>query len=346
MNLRQLAEALGAELTGSRGTEKVLGITGLGNAAAGHVASVGSEARRREAEEGPALALIAPLGLSGSAKPLIQAASVQLAYARALALLAPASGGPAAGVDPTAQIGSNVVIGEGAAIGAHAVVGDGAEIGRGAQVYPLVALGRGAAVGEESVIHPNVTIYERVRIGARVVVQAGTVIGSEGFGYVQDGDRHVRMPHIGTVIIEDEVEIGANVTIDRGTTGATVIGQGTKIDNLVHVAHNVKVGGNCILAGQVGISGSVTLGDGVMMAGQAGVVDHVAVGDGAQGAARAGILSDVPSGAVVMGMPARPRGEQLRIEAATRRLPELVRQVRELRRQVSELQRRLEDDSD
>ncbi|UCC68553.1 MAG: UDP-3-O-(3-hydroxymyristoyl)glucosamine N-acyltransferase [Armatimonadota bacterium] len=346
MNLRDLAAALGAELTGSSGEEEVLGITGLGNAAAGHVAYVEGEARLGQAEAGPALALIAPLALRESAKPLLRVRNARLAYARALSLLGPAGGRLPPGVHPTAQVGADVVSENGAAVGAYAVIGDGARIGRGAQIHPLVAVGRGVVVGEESVIYPNVTLYDGVQLGARVIVHSGSVIGSDGFGYAQDGERHVKIPHVGTVIIEDDVEIGANVSIDRGTTGATVIGQGTKIDNLVQVAHNVKVGRNCILAGQVGISGSVTLGDGVMLAGQAGIADHTNVGEGARGAARAGIMSDVPAGTVVMGMPARPRGEQLRIDAAARGLPDLVRQVRELTRRVAELEKRLSDSSD
>ncbi len=346
MKLRELAEALGAELTGASGEQEVLGITGLENAAAGHVAYVEDETRLHAAENGPALALIAPLALETSAKPLLRVRNARLAFARALALLARSGGRLPAGVHPTAQIGADATIEEGAAVGAFAVIGEGARVGRGAQIHPLVVVGAGAVVGEESVLHPNVTLYDGVRIGARVIVHAGSVIGSEGFGYAQDGERHVRIPHIGTVIVEDDVDIGANVTIDRATTGATVIGQGTKIDNLVQVAHNVRIGKNCVLAGQVGISGSVTMGDGVMLAGQAGIADHVNVGAGAGGAARAGIMSDVPPGTIVMGTPARPRGEQLRVEAAARRLPELVRQVRELTRRLAELEQRLKDRSD
>ncbi len=346
MNLRELADELGAELVGSDGEEEVAGIRGLESAAPGHISYVEDEARLRQAEDGPALALIAPAALRESVKPLLLVANPRLAYARALGLLGHAEGRLPAGVDASARVGADVVIEEGAAVGAYAVVGDGARIGRESQIHPLVVVGSGVTVGPECVIHPNVTLYDGVRLGARVIVHAGTVIGSAGFGYVQDGDRHVRIPHTGTVVVGDDVEIGANVTIDRGTTAATVIGEGTKIDNLVQVAHNVKVGRNCILAGQVGISGSVTLGDGVMMAGQAGIVDHVSVGDGARGAARAGIMSDVPSGTVVMGAPARPRGEQLRIDAAARRLPELLRLVRGLARRVADLEKRLRGPSD
>jgi UDP-3-O-[3-hydroxymyristoyl] glucosamine N-acyltransferase len=226
----------------------------------------------------------------------------------------------------------------GAAIGACCVIGAGAVLGRKVQVHPLVAIGAGVQVGDDTILYPHVTLYDGVCIGARVVIHAGTVVGSSGFGYVPEGEHLVAMPHVGTVIVEDEVEIGAGVTIDRATLGATVIGQGTKVDNLVQIAHNVHIGRNCLLAGQVGISGSVVMGDGVILGGQAGVADHLTMGDGAAGGARAAVMQSVPAGAVVYGMPAHPRAEQLRIDAATRRLPELLRTLRRLERRVAELE--------
>jgi len=344
MTLRELAKALGAELVGSTGEEQVLGVCGLDSPAPGHVAYAEDKARLAQGESGPALALIAPQEIRTSHKPLLRVPNARLAYARALAMFAPLDRLPA-GVHPSAQIGPDVEIGEHVAVAPYCVIGDGAKLARGVQVHPLVVVGRRVVVGEESVIFPHVTLYDGVRLGARVTVHAGTVIGSDGFGYVWDEERHVKVPHIGTVVVEDDVEIGANVTIDRGTTGATIIGSGAKIDNLVQIAHNVNIGRNCIVAGQVGISGSVTLGDGVMLAGQVGIVDHITIGEGAAAAARAAIMSDVPPGAVVMGLPARPRGEQLRIEAATRRLPDLVRRVRELTKRLSDLEKRLGEDS-
>jgi UDP-3-O-[3-hydroxymyristoyl] glucosamine N-acyltransferase len=353
MTLQQLAEALGAELTGGHGEAPVLGISGLDNAAPGYVAYVENDRGLAQAEAGPALALIAPLTMPQRTKPLLRVANPRLAYARALRLSAPPRLLPA-GVHPTAVIGPGTAFGEaagaraeqspaaaGVAIGAYCVIEGQCRIGEGTRIHPFAAIGQGVHIGPNCEIYPHVTIHDHTVIGADVVIHPGAVIGSAGFGYAQDGERHVHIPHIGNVVVEDQVEIGANVTIDRATTGSTVIGQGTKIDNLVHIAHNVRIGRHCLLAGQVGISGSVTIGDHVVLAGQAGVTDHVLVGERVRAAARSAIIGDVPPGAVVWGCPARPRGEQLRIDAATSRLPELVRTVRDLVRRLSELEAKL-----
>jgi UDP-3-O-[3-hydroxymyristoyl] glucosamine N-acyltransferase len=344
MTLRELAEALGAELIGGGEGEEVLGAAGLEDVGAGEVTYVEGERRLAEAEASPALAVIARPDLTPSRKPALRVENPRLAFARALALLYPQPR-MSPGVHPSAQVGDGVVLGDGVAVGAYAVLGDGAQVGRNTQLHPLVSVRPGVVIGEECVIFSNVTLYERIRLGDRVVIQSGAVVGSAGFGYVWDGERHVWLPHVGRVIVEDDVDIGANTTIDRGTTGDTVIGAGTKIDNLVQVAHNVTVGKNCILAGQVGISGSVTLGDGVVLAGQVGVADHVHIGRGANAGAGSDIMRDVPEGTVVLGRPARPIDEQLRIDAAAARLPDLVREVRALRKKVSELEERLKDPS-
>ncbi|HUU54323.1 MAG TPA: UDP-3-O-(3-hydroxymyristoyl)glucosamine N-acyltransferase [Armatimonadota bacterium] len=340
MTLRELAEALSAELVGAAGDEEVTGVSGLDGAAPGVVVFVEEERRLALAEGGPALAAIAPAEARVSQKPLLRAANPRLAFAQALAVFYPAPR-LEPGLDPTARIGAGVVLGEEVAVGAYAVIGEGTRVGRGTQIHSLVSIGREVSIGEECVIFPNVTIYDGVQIGARVVLHAGSVIGSAGFGYVWDGERHVWLPHVGTVVIEDEVEVGANAAIDRGTTGVTRIGKGTKIDNLVQVAHNVQVGEHCLLAGQVGISGSVTLADGVVLAGQAGVSDHVKMGERAIGAAGADIIREVPAGEVVLGRPARPIKQQMRIDAAAGRLPELVQKVRGLEKRVKELEKRV-----
>lgn len=345
MTLRELADRLNAELIGASGEEEVEAVTGLGEAAPGSVVFAENKRHLELAESSPALAVIVPPDLGESPKPLLIAANPRLGFARALALIhPPARLSP--GIHPTARIGEGVVIGEGVAVGAYAVVEDRARIGDDTQIHPLASIGRDVAIGDECVIFPHVTLCDGVELGQRVVIHPGAVVGSAGFGYVWDGEKHLWMPHVGTVIIEDDVEIGANSAIDRGTTGATRIGKGTKIDNLVQVAHNTVIGKNCLLAGQVGISGSVTLEDGVMLAGQAGVSDHIKMGAGSAGAAGADIIREVPAGEVVLGRPARPIKQQMRIDAAAARLPDLLRELRELRRRVADLEKRVRQGGD
>jgi UDP-3-O-[3-hydroxymyristoyl] glucosamine N-acyltransferase len=343
MTLKELAETLGVELRGANGDEQVLAVAGLDDVGPGSVTYAQDERRLAQAEATPALAVIALQGLQHSSKPLLLSANPRLTFARALALMHPLAERLAPGVHPTAQLGRGVSLGEGVAIGAYSIIGDGVQIGARTQLHALVSIGAGTSVGSDCVLYSNVTLYHRVRLGSRVVVHAGSVIGSPGFGYVWDGEQHVWIPHVGTVIVEEEVEIGANSCVDRGTTGATIIGRGTKIDNLVQVAHNVVIGRNCLIAGQVGISGSVTLEDGVVLAGQAGVADHVIMRRGSIGAAGADIIRDIPPEQVVIGRPARPIKQQMRIDAAAARLPDLVQEIRRLRKRIEELEKWLGD---
>jgi UDP-3-O-[3-hydroxymyristoyl] glucosamine N-acyltransferase len=231
---------------------------------------------------------------------------------------------PRAEVDPSATIGADV------AVGAMAVIGAGAEIGSHSIVGPGCVVAAGAVVGKDCRLHANVTLYPGVRLGDRVILHAGAVIGSDGFGYATEGARHVKIPQVGDVVIEDDVEIGANSCVDRAALGTTRIGRGTKIDNLVQIGHNCEVGANSILCGQVGLGGSTVIGEGVMIGGQAGFRGHMRVGNGARIGGGSGVTSSVPEGATVAGYPHMDASRWRRTMIAVRSLPELLRRVRRL----------------
>lgn len=241
---------------------------------------------------------------------------------------------PAAGVSERATIEHGVVIGEGAAVGPGCWIGSGARIGAGSVIYPNVFIGAGVTVGEQAIIYPNVVIYRRCEIGSRVIIHAGCVIGADGFGYAPGECGLRKFPHIGIVRIEDDVEIGANSTVDRAKFGATVIGRGTKIDNLVHIAHNVRIGRNCVIVALSGIAGSVEIGDGVTLAAQTGVKDNVRIGDGCVVAARGGVIGDLAERSTVSGFPARDHRTEVRMQAMQLRLPEMLQRIRELEKEV------------
>lgn len=228
---------------------------------------------------------------------------------------------PSAVVHPTASVDADVCI------EAFVVVEAGAKVGRGAWVGSHSVIGAGATLGQDVRLYPQVTLYPGVTLGDRVAVHSGARIGSDGFGYVYRDGVHQKLPHVGGCVIGNDVEIGANSTIDRGSIDQTVIGDGTKIDNLVHVAHNVRIGRLCLLAAQVGIAGSVRVGDGVVMAGQVGVSGHVTIGDKATLTAQAGIFGNIPAGEMWGGFPARPHKESLRGYAALSKLPEWMKRV-------------------
>jgi UDP-3-O-[3-hydroxymyristoyl] glucosamine N-acyltransferase len=263
--------------------------------------------------------------------PAIVARNVHSALARLLPELYPEAT-PAPGVHPTAVIAPDARLGTGVTVGPFAVIGASAEIGDAARIGAHVVIGERCVVDAAVVLHPHVTLYPGVRIGARSIVHSGTRLGVDGFGYAWDGSGHRKVPQVGHCVIGADVEIGANVTIDRGSIGATEIGDGVKIDNLVHLGHNVRVGPHSIIVAQVGVAGSTTIGTGVTIGGQAGIGGHVTIGDRATVAAQAGVFGDLAGGAVYSGYPARPHRESLRGQAAVARLPKLIERIRALER--------------
>jgi UDP-3-O-[3-hydroxymyristoyl] glucosamine N-acyltransferase len=237
---------------------------------------------------------------------------------------------PTPGVAATARIGKGATLGERVSIGEYAVIGAGAKIGADAVIGAHSVVGEAASVGTSSRLWPGVTIYPRAAVGDRVVIHSGARIGCDGFGYVFREGAHTKIPHVGRCIIGDDVEIGANTTIDRGSIDDTVVGRGTKIDNLVHIAHNVRIGEKCLIMAQVGIAGSVTIGDGAILAGQAGISGHLDIGAGARLAAQAGVFGDVPAGETWSGYPARPHRDSLRASAALFKLAGMIRRLEKL----------------
>lgn len=322
MKLSALAAAIGAEVGGADDVE-VSHIADPAHAGPGAMVMVRDARGLDRAEASGAAALLLPAGLSSARLPFLRAPDVRLALARALTLLHPASA-VSPGIHPTAVVAPGARLGSGVTIGPHCVLGAESTIGDGVVVHAGCVIGERVNIGERSVLFPRVTIYARCALGRRVILHSGVVIGADGFGFVRDGAVQVRIPHIGTVVIEDDVEVGANTTIDRATIGETRIGAGTKIDNLVQIAHNVIVGPRTLIVAQVGIAGSAVVGADVVLAGHVGVVDHVTIGDGAQVLAKALVARDVPPGAVVSGQPARPHREQLKLQAALARVPDLL----------------------
>jgi UDP-3-O-[3-hydroxymyristoyl] glucosamine N-acyltransferase len=276
----------------------------------------------------------------GSAAPcaVIRSKSPYLTFARAAQVLSPDKP-PAAGVHATASVATDAAVDATATISAFAVVGAGARVGARTIVHPHVVIGDGATIGEDCILHAHVSIRERCVLGARVIIQNGAVIGSDGYGFAQRADgTHEKIPQTAPVVIEDDVEIGANTTIDRPAVGETRIKAGTKIDNLVQIGHGVVLGRNVLLAAQVGIAGSTVLGDNVVFGGQVGVGGHLKIGDGAKAVGQSGITNSVDAGAFVSGYPAIDNSEWRRSSAVFRKLPDMRRQLRALEARLEKLE--------
>jgi UDP-3-O-[3-hydroxymyristoyl] glucosamine N-acyltransferase len=335
VKLCELAGKLGCELLGD-GEVELTGVSGLDEAGPGDLTFLANARYAPRLAATRAAAAIVPPG-HDAALPRLVSANPYLAFARAVALILPPAR-PAAGVHPAAQVHPTAVLGEGVHVGALAVVGARASVGDRTVLHPHVVLYDDVVVGEDCVLHSAVQVREGCRLGHRVVVQNAAVIGGDGFGFAKDGDgRYHKFPQVGTVVVEDDVEIGALTAIDRAALGETRIGRGTKIDNLVQVGHSVTVGADTVLCGQVGIAGSSKVGSNVTLAGQVGVAGHLTIGDGVIATAQTGIPSSVEKGALVSGYPAIDNRSWLKASAVFARLPELQKRLRELERRVESL---------
>ncbi|MCS7158125.1 MAG: UDP-3-O-(3-hydroxymyristoyl)glucosamine N-acyltransferase [Blastocatellia bacterium] len=337
----EIAEFVGGRLIGEAKRE-ISGVASLDAATEHEIAFVDSEAHRPMAERSRAGCLIVPEGLHLPGRTLIVVAHPRRAFADVVLLFHPPLR-PAPGIHPTAILGEGVILGEDVTIGPYVVLEREVRIGARTQIGAGVYVGARSTIGEEAIVHPNVTIYHDVHIGARVIIHSGSVIGSDGFGYFLVEGRYRKFPQVGSVIIEDDVEIGAGVCIDRGTLGATRIGRGVKIDNLVQIAHNVTIEEDSVIAAQTGIAGSTYIERGVQIGGQVGIADHVRIGERAIIGAQAGIPSGkkIRAGEFVWGTPARPMREFKEQYAHVSRLPHLWKRVAALSAELEELRRLL-----
>jgi UDP-3-O-[3-hydroxymyristoyl] glucosamine N-acyltransferase len=341
VTLAEVAKLIGGEVVGDDSTE-LAGVAGIKEARKGELTFVSNPRYERYVANTSASAVVVSRDYAASARPdgtsLIVVDDPYDAFARAMTLFAPEGDIVSDGVHPSAVVAESAILGEGISIGANVVVMDDATIGDGTTIHAGSFVGRSVAVGRETTIYPNVTIRNGCVLGDRIIVHPGTVIGSDGFGFALSGCSHTKVPQIGNVVIEDDVEIGANVCIDRATLGSTRVCRGSKIDNLVQVAHNVVIGDGSIIVAQVGISGSTRIGRGVVLAGQAGLGGHIEIGDGAIVAAQAGVTKSVPSGERVSGYPARRHSAAKRQYAFIEHLPKLVGRVKELESRISKLE--------
>lgn len=331
----QLAQQLGAELVGD-GSLEITSFAPADRAQPGQLTFAENQAYLAKAEQSGASAMLVGEDVTSSTKALLRVKNPRVAFAKVLPLFFPAAQFPA-GVHPTAVVAQSAQIDPTVHIGPHCVVGERVKLGARSALLGGNHVGADAQIGEDVRLFQNVVVYPRSQIGNRVHVHAGTVIGSDGFGYVFDAGKHLKILQIGNVIIHDDVEIGSNACIDRGALGSTVIGRGTKIDNLVQVAHNVVVGEGCLLAGQSGIAGSTRFGNYVVIAAQAGVAGHLKIGNQVIIAGQSGVMNDIPDGEKWFGSPAGPDRDTKRQFIVARRLPEMLRRLNELEKKLAEI---------
>lgn len=338
--LSEIAVIIDGEVVGDEDIY-ISGICGIKEAKDGDITFLANPKYAPLMKETKASAIITSFDIESAPKPIIRTKNPSLAFTKLIQIFSPVNIRHPKGIDKSAFISDTAMIGKDVAVGAHAYISNGVQIKDATIIYAGTFIGEDSKIGRNSLVYPNVTIRENVTIQDRVIIHSGTVIGSDGFGYESVEGVHHKIPQIGTVVVEDDVEIGANVAIDRARFGKTIIGAGTKIDNLVHVAHNVVIGKNCIIVAQVGISGSTTLGDNVVLAGQVGTVGHITIGDNAIVMAQSGVSKSVPANTHMFGYPARPLDEAKRINAAIGLLPKLYDKVKKLEKEISELKEKM-----
>ena len=341
-SVHEVAEMVRGKVVGD-GEVRITGLGGIAEAVDGDLTFLGSPRFLSHLQTTGAAAVLVPEHcVNGTKKPLIQVLDPYRAFTLMLSEIEAETLKHPTGIHPTAVVGKNVTLGKGVALDAHVTLSDGCNIGDGAILYAGVYVGRGASIGAGTVIYPNTTIREGVALGARCLIHNNASIGSDGFGFQSANGARAKVPQVGCVIVGDDVEIGANSSVDRATCGETRIGDGTKIDNLVQIGHNVKIGKHCTISGSSGIAGSATIGDHVTIGGMVGVGDHVEIGDNVMVGGRSGVTKSVEAGRVVSGFPVRDHDESRRIVAGQRRLPQALRKIRQLEERLKLLEQRLD----
>ncbi len=335
VTLDDLGRLVGGKVTGD-GKTVIRAVNGIKDAGPGDITFLANAKYAPLLADTKASAVIVAEGTSAPI-PALAVRNPDLAFGRIAEHLQGPAPRPAPGVHPSAVVAASATLGKNVSIGAGTVVEENASIGDNTVLHAQVYVGRDAVVGADTLVWPQVVIRERCRVGARVILHSGTVIGSDGFGYATDQGVHHKIPQVGIVVVENDVELGANVTVDRARFGRTVIGQGTKIDNLVQIGHNVVLGQGCLLVSQAGIAGSTRLGNYVVMAGQSGLIGHLDIGDQAIITAQSGLTKDVPAGGVMSGSPATDRRTHLKELAALSKLPEALQEIRKLRQELEAL---------
>lgn len=331
LTAQRIAELVRGELLGD-GLARVYSVAPIDRAGPGSITFLGSAKYMGRLEGCSASVILVVPELADATSRLPARVVVSKPQEALLSLLPELYPEPAVipGIDQSARLGPGVSLGKAVSIGPGVILGAGVRLGDRVAIGAHSVVGDGVEIGDDCRIYPNVTLYKGASLGSRVIVHSGARIASDGFGYVQAGGAHQKIPHVGRCVLEDDVEVGANTTIDRGSIDDTVVGRGTKIDNLVQIGHNVRIGKLCLIMSQVGIAGSVHVGDGVILAGQAGISGHLSIGDGARLAAQAGVFGDIPAGETWSGYPARPHREALRSHAALFKLSGIIRDVEKL----------------
>ncbi len=338
--LKEIAETVGGKIIGD-GNTIIAGVSGIIEAKKGDITFVANRKYLHLMEKTRASAILVFPNVTNSSRALIQVENPSLAFSKIISSIGPEPIQFSSGIHPTAVIGENVELGKDISIQPYVVIEDNSKIGDHTTLCSGVYIGHYTQIGADCLIYPHVSIRERIIIGNRVIIHSGTVIGSDGFGFAAVRGVHHKIPQIGTVVIEDDVEIGANVTIDRARFDKTWIKKGVKIDNLVQIAHNVVIGENSIIVAQVGISGSTTIGKNVIIAGQAGLIGHITVGDNAVIAGKSGVTKDIPANLHVSGFPAREKGRDMKAYAYISRFPKLLKKIAILEERIKKLEEKI-----